>query len=91
MDELRSLVFSHIVDTHARRHAVFCDVLCLCWRPNVAGLADGERQAHLKVRPHRGVGDPPGFTHHSALPSHTQPSGKPQLSTENDGLQPFVG
>lgn len=48
----------------------------LCWRPSVAGLADGECQAHLQVWPHCGVGDTPGLTYHSALPSHTQPSGK---------------
>lgn len=42
----------------------------------VAGLADRERQAHLQVWPHRGVGHTPGFTHYSAIPPHTQPSGK---------------
>lgn len=47
-------------------------LFCLC----AAGLADRERQAHLQVRPHCGVGDTPGFTHHSAIPPHSQPSGK---------------
>lgn len=45
----------------------------------VAGLADRERQAHLQVWPHRGVGHTPGFTHHSAIPPHSQPSGKSRV------------
>lgn len=64
-----------IFSEYAPQYSVLPSIY-ICWHPCVAGLADRERQAHLQVWPYCGVGDTPGFTHHSALPPHTQPSGK---------------
>lgn len=64
--------FAHLVGFSY--HCAPC--LYLCWHPFVAGLADRECQAHLQVWPLSGVGDTTGFTHHSALLSHTLPRGK---------------
>lgn len=71
---------SHYSDFNPKSSQALNKPECLYFLICVAGLADRERQAHLQIRPHRGMGDTPGFTHHSAIPPHTQPSGKSHCS-----------